>query len=704
VDNVKKRFESSQNRHIMKKSLEKRIIIFSFIILSMTILANTAMEIVMFRREYVQEILLRSQGLGTSLKSSIEKVLALGIDLRDVNGLTEKCREVIQSDPEMSYCVITDNDGKVLYSSNPAFTSLNFTATHSQSPYSNSHQRNAAIIKTPEENYFDIHIPVLSANTKMLASIHIGFPQKAIDRKVNAIILRSITIFLIFFSISFALVILFVKRSIITPITNLLNGVTRIAQGDFKTTIQALPMYELDQLGNKINSMSMSLESRDYELHKNYEELSNTHKQLHNSYLQLENLSRNLEKSEALYKKLQEEAGDAIIILDEAETIIFANKMAETFFGYPSSEIIGQHISNLLIKLNSESIPYHLKKFKEAYITPYSNGEITITDCHNEQQIGRIHASCVTMGDKTLLQIIIRDVTKEREILTNLENSAAGLARLNRMKDSFLGMASHELKTPLTVIMGYSELLLNDMKEELTETTGEMIQNISAAASRLDNIVKDMIDVSMIDQKRLELKFDPININTVVESVVRELQFFLTLRKLNIATHLDQSLPMIRGDQTRLMQLLSNILGNAIKFTPDGGMVSVKTAFRQFNKNSPLPGFDIFSLFTKGKNQLQLIEIVISDSGIGISEEDQRRIFDKFYEAGNIEEHSSGKTAFKSRGAGLGLSIAKGIVEMHGGHLWVESPGYDPHKCPGSSFYIVLPLDPLQNDDILNIK
>ena len=220
--------------------------------------------------------------------------------------------------------------------------------------------------------------------------------------------------------------------------------------------------------------------------------------------------------------------------------------------------------------------------------------EIIFTNSRHEQLVGRVHASCVTMGDNVLLQIIIRDVTKEREILLNLENSAAGLARLNRMKDSFLGLASHELKTPLTVIMGYSELLLTDMKDQLTETTGEMVQNISAAAARLDNIVKDMIDVSMIDQKQVELKLAQVDINALVESAVRELHFFLALRKQEITTHLDKSLPMIRGDQTRLMQLFSNILGNAIKFTPDGGSISVTTALKQSTGySSPQHGLEM---------------------------------------------------------------------------------------------------------------
>ena len=103
-----------------------------------------------------------------------------------------------------------------------------------------------------------------------------------------------------------------------------------------------------------------------------------------------------------------------------------------------------------------------------------------------------------------------------------------------------------------------------------------------------------------------------------------------------------------------------------------------------------------------GKERHMYVEVVISDTGIGIDREDQLHIFDKFYEVGNIEEHSSGKVAFKSKGAGLGLAIAKGIVDMHGGEIWVESQGYDPVHYPGSTFYILLPLDPLVGDATLD--
>src|SRR5512146_201275 len=111
----------------MRKSLEKRIILFSFIILFLTILANTGMDIMVYRRDYIQALIFSSQSLGTSLKASLEKVIGLGLDLRDIPGINEKCREVVESNPpEGDYCVITDMEGKVLYSNDALFSTLRF--------------------------------------------------------------------------------------------------------------------------------------------------------------------------------------------------------------------------------------------------------------------------------------------------------------------------------------------------------------------------------------------------------------------------------------------------------------------------------------------------------------------------------------------------------------------------------------------------
>jgi signal transduction histidine kinase len=131
-------------------------------------------------------------------------------------------------------------------------------------------------------------------------------------------------------------------------------------------------------------------------------------------------------------------------------------------------------------------------------------------------------------------------------------------------------------------------------------------------------------------------------------------------------------LPPIQGDFQRLTQAFSNVIGNCIKYTPDGGQISI----------------------TGRAIESSHVEIVIADSGIGINPDDQELIFEKFYRVGSVELHSTGQTKFKGGGPGLGLAIAKGIIQAHGGKIWVESEGHDESRYPGSRFHIVLPCAP----------
>jgi len=145
--------------------------------------------------------------------------------------------------------------------------------------------------------------------------------------------------------------------------------------------------------------------------------------------------------------------------------------------------------------------------------------------------------------------------------------------------------------------------------------------------------------------------------------VIRERQFQFEMDSF------EGSQEMIFGDAPRLFQAFRNLISNAIKFTPDGGRIHVG--------GRKLPGF---------------LEITVSDTGIGIDPDDHGLIFEKFGQLGKVALHSSGKTKFKGGGAGLGLSISKGIIEAHGGSIWLESPGYDEIHCPGSTFHVLLPV------------
>jgi signal transduction histidine kinase len=244
------------------------------------------------------------------------------------------------------------------------------------------------------------------------------------------------------------------------------------------------------------------------------------------------------------------------------------------------------------------------------------------------------------------------------------------LERLDRSKSNFISVAAHELKTPLTLIEGYTAMMSDIAKSNSNNRMDLLIEGVNHGIRRLRTIMDDMIDVSLIDNDLLALNFQPFRLNQLFNQVRDELVASVVSRKQTLElrqfTGNDQ---MLFGDPERLYQAFRNILSNAIKYTPDHGTIIVDGRI--------LPGF---------------IEITIADTGIGISTEDQVNIFEKFHQLGDVSLHSSGKTKFKGGGPGLGLPIARGIIEAHGGAIWVESDGHDEKRCPGSTFHVLLPI------------
>jgi len=265
---------------------------------------------------------------------------------------------------------------------------------------------------------------------------------------------------------------------------------------------------------------------------------------------------------------------------------------------------------------------------------------------------------------------------KETELYVNhmsqeLEDAKINLEKLDRSKSDFISVAAHELKTPLTLIEGYASMLQDQLsKGNLEALLGVYLSGMSNGIHRLQEIVNDMIDVSMIDNDLLKLNFQPVWIRQLFEIAKNELTKFVQERsqKLIIKTF-DGINQMTYGDPERLYQALRNLLTNAIKFTPDGGKITID--------GRKLPGF---------------IEITVQDTGIGIDLVNQEKIFEKFGRLGSVQLHSSGKTKFKGGGPGLGLPITKGLIEAHGGAIWVESDGCDEIKLPGTTFHILIPI------------
>jgi len=247
------------------------------------------------------------------------------------------------------------------------------------------------------------------------------------------------------------------------------------------------------------------------------------------------------------------------------------------------------------------------------------------------------------------------------------------LERLDQTKSDFIGVAAHELRTPLTVIRGYTQVLGRLPKQE-SEELKDLVKGILSGTDRLHEIVNRMLDVARIDTQTLSMHKESTKVRLIMQKLRTE--FDVDLRQRSIALHLEDSLgklPVIQADPELLYKVFYNLITNAIKYTPDGGEIWVR-------------GRAIVD------EMAPAVQVTVQDSGIGIDPENHELIFEKFYQTGLIEFHSSGRTKFKGGGPGLGLAIARGIVAAHGGRIWVESPACDEESCPGSQFHVVLPI------------
>ncbi|MGQ9627865.1 MAG: hybrid sensor histidine kinase/response regulator [Anaerolineae bacterium] len=281
-----------------------------------------------------------------------------------------------------------------------------------------------------------------------------------------------------------------------------------------------------------------------------------------------------------------------------------------------------------------------------------------------------------------------------QKLVDRLEEKIAELTRANeelrktdRLKSQFISIAAHELKTPLTVIQGYLGMFLSsEMRAQMDERMKEVTNGIARGVERLNNIVMDMIDITRIEAGKLQLRLSPTNLKSVISLAVGRMKPFAEQRNQQLTVGNLEGLPPVRADGERLQQVLVNLISNGIKFTPDGGHIHVEARL--------VKGESRTRLRQPTPPRQDFVEIIVEDTGIGIDEEEQQHIFDRFYEVKDASRHSTSKVEFMGSGIGLGLSIARGIVEAHGGWIWVESEGYDEEKCPGSRFHVLIPAEP----------
>ncbi|MDR2577275.1 MAG: response regulator [Chitinispirillales bacterium] len=373
-----------------------------------------------------------------------------------------------------------------------------------------------------------------------------------------------------------------------------------------------------------------------------------------------------------------------ILILERDTNIVFVNQYVLNLFTVGKEDIIGKTLNELAGKLRKKfnTAPI-IKAITEGKVTDY---KLALSLQGRPDIVCLLNSFCIDEIEPypECIALVIRDITREQaaadlieaknvemaKMNSELARSNAELKKVSELKSNFLSIASHELNTPLTSIKGYSDIIIDNMRDKAEPNVFRMIESISRAADRLHKVVNNILDVTKIEQGRLRLRPENIDLAAIMRDCAEELGQLADKRGITIRTNVCGAEHRFYGDKIRMLQMFTNLLNNAIKYSPDGSPVEAAIEVK--------PG--------------KYYHITITDRGIGIDKSEHKTIFDPFYEVGSATRHSTDSTKFMGSGSGLGLSIVKGIVERHGGRVWVESEGTKKDTFPGSAFHIILPL------------
>jgi signal transduction histidine kinase/DNA-binding LacI/PurR family transcriptional regulator len=278
---------------------------------------------------------------------------------------------------------------------------------------------------------------------------------------------------------------------------------------------------------------------------------------------------------------------------------------------------------------------------------------------------------------------LYKDVTSMNEMMERmvalrveeLSNALRSLEKLDKNKSAFIQVAAHELRTPLTVIKGYLGMLKANPVVQTTPALAQIVDGVFSGTDRLHLIVNSMLDAVRLEHQTVAPHIEAVTLGPILRLIQKDYVDDLTAR--NLILTLDEglrNLPPLSADPQLLQKALDQVIVNAIKFTPDGGTISVATEVVSDDKLG------------------RCAEIRVKDTGIGIDPADHQIIFEKLFQLGKVEFHSSSRINYKGGGPGLGLAIATGIIKAHQGKIWVESEGHDEEKFPGSTFFIRVPL------------
>lgn len=349
-------------------------------------------------------------------------------------------------------------------------------------------------------------------------------------------------------------------------------------------------------------------------------------------------------------------AADAIISVNEKQQIVLFNRGAELIFGYAADEVIGKPLDIL--------IPPRLRKVHRRHIHNFAESPVTARRMGERQEISGIRkdgeefpadASILKTRsrDGWLFTVLLRDVTERKRAEAEQQRLLEEAQRANRMRDEVLAVVSHDLRNPLSVIRMCVTTLLEEPPSSV-DTARELIGGMEESLNWMERLIQDLLDVASIETGRLRLEQRAVSARELLDEASAVAQSLAAGTGLTVVTDATGQLRDVPADADRISQVFANLTGNAVKFTPRGGSITLSARAAD-----------------------DVVTFSVADTGPGIPKEEQARLFDRYWQA---------RRTTTRRSTGLGLTIAQGIIDAHGGQIWVES---EPGK--GAKFSFSLP-------------
>ena len=362
-----------------------------------------------------------------------------------------------------------------------------------------------------------------------------------------------------------------------------------------------------------------------------------------------------LRESEEKYRFLFQNSPFAILLIETSGKIVDCNPSLLQLIGYSREDLIGKMYKDLLV-VPPENVPKLLERLQKiSKGIPIPSLDIQLNRKYGSKVWVNIESSFVKIDNKPFIIIMGHDISEKKQVEQSLKE-------LDEMRKEFVNRASHELKTPITTVYGAYQLLDSLYRNELSKDAQEILDMAVNGTKRLKKLVDDLLDISRIESKMLMLEKRNVNLSQLIANCVNELNYFFNRGDYNVLLDIPENL-FLNLDDSRIELVIMNLLTNAIKYTPKKGTIHISV-----------------------KEYDEYAEIHVIDTGIGLTKNEIGRLFKKF---SKIQTPLDKELDIQLGSTGLGLHIAKQIVELHGGTIEVQSEG----KNKGSTFIVRLPFN-----------